>query len=160
MYVYITYIYIYVRGCKKIFTRLNRLETGAKERGEETGTMLDRKRKKIPMKKKEPRLGSCVCLGVFPLRLNRISDELINGEGILAGVKGPWKKKKKKRKRERKKKKRTHGRERRRRKRNYANRRSLRNIRKLYVPTIIPFNISLGLITDAGCRRQPFRDST
>ena len=46
-------------------------------------------------------MGSCVCLGVFPLRLNRISDELINGEGILAGVKGPWKKKKKK---ERKKK--------------------------------------------------------
>lgn len=50
-------------------------------------------------------MGSCVCLGVFPLRLNRISDELINGEGILAGVKGPWKKKKKKRKRERKKRK-------------------------------------------------------
>lgn len=54
--------------------------------------MLDRKRKKIPMKTEDPRL-ACVCRSVSPLRLNRISDELINGEGILAGVKEKKKKK-------------------------------------------------------------------
>lgn len=57
--------------------------------------MLDRKGKKIPMKTEDPRL-ACVCRSVSPLRLKRISDELINGEEMLAGVKGPWKKKKKK----------------------------------------------------------------
>lgn len=54
--------------------------------------MLDRKRKKIPMKTEDPRL-ACVCRSVSPLRLNRISDVLINGEGILAGVKEKKKKK-------------------------------------------------------------------
>ena len=54
--------------------------------------MLDRKRKKIPMKTEDPRL-ACVYRSVSPLRLNRISDELINGEGILAGVKEKKKKK-------------------------------------------------------------------
>lgn len=54
--------------------------------------MLDRKRKKIPMKTEDPRL-ACVCRSVSPFRLNRISDVLINGEGILAGVKEKKKKK-------------------------------------------------------------------
>lgn len=44
------------------------------------------------MKTEDPRL-ACVCRSVSPLRLNRISDVLINGEGILAGVKEKKKKK-------------------------------------------------------------------